>query len=69
MHDTYIPNHSISVESVLIGGERTTVGQNGVTEIVYHSPIGEGDKHFVDICCEKRIYRCFGIDEITWVEE
>lgn len=67
-HDARLVN-DVSVESVLIDGNRTTVGINGVTEIVYHTPLGEGDKHFVDICCDKRIYRCFNPQEIAWVEE
>lgn len=56
------------VDSVLIDGDRATVGINGVTDIVYHAPIGEGDKHFVDIVCGKRVYRCFEISELTWLE-
>ena len=68
-HTTSIPN-DFSVESVLLSGNnRITVGINDVTEIVYHTPLGEGDKHFVDIVCDdKRIYRTFQIEELTWIE-
>ena len=29
--------------------ERITVGYNGVEKIDYHEPVGEGDKHFIDV--------------------
>ncbi len=38
------------VLKVWIGeNHQCTVGISGVTEIRYHSPCGEGDRHFVDV--------------------
>ena len=72
-HDTWIPNNNKSVLSVdTNNGETATVGVNGVTEIIYHTPCGDGDRHFVDICFDETqsvVVRCFNIDSITWKED
>ena len=60
---------SKQVNSVLVDGRWSTVGQNGITEIVYHAPIGDGDTHFVDIVYDKEICRCFNVSKVSWIEE
>ena len=42
----------IAVDGVEFSGNPVTackIGENGVENIIYHTPYGEGDKHFVDI--------------------
>lgn len=49
-------------------GETIQVGLCGVTDIIYHTPIGEGDRHFIDVFIDnKRVYRQFNIDEVSWL--
>ena len=44
------------------------VGVGDVTEIKYHEPHGEGDKHFVDISFESgAVVRCFDVINIQFV--
>ena len=47
LDDIYKENYEIA--KVFIGEERYAVGENYVTAIKYHTPCGEGDRHFVDI--------------------
>lgn len=68
------PNHStfvqdIPVLSALVGDKRVISGRDGVTEIIYHTPKGDGDRHFVDVCCGRWIYRCFDVIEVQWIED
>ena len=46
------------------------VGQEGVTEIIYQEPLGDGDKHYVDVHLEHGITsRQFNLNAVTWKEE
>ena len=48
-------------------GKTIRVGQCGVTDIIYHTPLCDGDRHFIDVFVDnKRVYRQFNIDEISW---
>lgn len=42
------------------------VGERGVTELIYHEPLGEGDRHYVDSYFDNgEIVRHFNFDSIT----
>lgn len=44
-----------------------SVGEHGVTEIQYHKPQGDGDRHYCDIYLENgQIIRQFNINEIEF---
>lgn len=43
-----------------------TVGKNGVIDIIYHEPIGEGDKHFCDIHFENSYTRVFNLNSVEF---
>ena len=68
MHNTYIPNDK-KVNKVKIDGCLVISGQNHVSEIIYHVPCGDGDRHFVDIVLDDMtVERRFNIDAIVWKE-
>ena len=48
-------------------GETIQLGLCGVTDIIYHTPVDDGDRHFIDVFVDnKRVYRQFNIDEVSW---
>ena len=67
-HSTWIPDNK-SVSSVVINGEKYTVGFGNIEEIVYHTPCGEGDRHFVDIVSCGEVVRVFNIEDVSWEED
>lgn len=46
--------------------KRYEVGKNNVKEIQYHTPVGEGDRHYCDIYFDNtdNVKRIFNINEI-----
>lgn len=43
------------------------VGTNGVKEIKYHAPRGEGDRHYVDVMIESgETVRVFDLNSVTF---
>ena len=62
--------HDRRVEQVLTTDNEVIRAEcDGVTEIIYHTPMCDGDRHYVDVCLGKRVYRLFDFDEITWVDD
>lgn len=61
---------SIYKECMSRHSDKLVVGEEGVKEIEYHTPGGEGDAHYVDIYFDdgtrKRIFRP---DHIIWEVE
>ena len=53
---------------VFYGDNETPCWASGMIEdIIYHTPQGEGDRHFVDIFfSDGKVCRYFKIDEIGW---
>jgi len=43
-----------------------TVGHRNCTEIMYHEPLGEGDRHYCDIFCGEEKLRVFNINRIVF---
>jgi len=44
-----------------------TIGIQHVAKIEYHEPVGEGDRHFVDVHSDNGVItRVFAIDEIQF---
>ena len=56
-----------NVDFAVWGGNKFKPGSNGVKEIMYHTPMGEGDAHFVDIFYENgEVYRYFNPGYVSW---
>lgn len=55
-------------ESVVDGESYVAVvGQDGVTEIRYHTPMGDGDRHFLDVYVAHKLkYREFNFTTIEF---
>ena len=52
------------------GSECLVSLKNGITEIRYHYPIGEGDKHFVDVYQDGKLaWRDFNIGTVTFEKD
>lgn len=68
-HSTWIINNSIEIQSAVINGNKVYRGCNGIEEMVYHTPCGEGDRHFVDVCTNASVHRYFNIDDVTWLRK
>lgn len=45
------------------------VGCKGVRKMIYHEPVGEGDRHYVDIYTDEDIARVFDILWVSWSED
>jgi hypothetical protein len=44
-----------------------TVGKTTVTKIEYHSPMGEGDRHYCDVYCEDGcVMRIFNLNSVEF---
>lgn len=47
--------------------QQAAVGRNGVVGIVYHAPVGEGDRHYCDVIKnDGTMYRIFNINNIAF---
>lgn len=50
-----------------VGSECIVSLKNGITEIRYHYPIGEGDKHFVDVYQNGKLaWRDLNVSSVTF---
>lgn len=45
------------------------VGRGNVKKIIYHEPVGDGDRHYVDVYCDDVHSRIFKFDGIVFMEE
>ena len=53
-----------------VGSECIVSLRNGITEIRYHYPIREGDKHFVDVYRDGELaWRDFNIGTVMFVKD
>ena len=56
-----------NVDCAVLDGHKFEPGSNDVKEIVYHTPMGEGDAHFVDIFYENgEVHRYFNPNHVSW---
>jgi len=54
-------------DNLMLGTPLLEVGFNNITKIEYHSPMGEGDKHFTDVYFENNgVIRFFDILSVVF---
>ena len=66
------PTGDFYIDKVVFDSEGYEIIESGTEyadKIVYHTPKGEGDKHFVDVYKDGRMHRYFVFDSIIGIQE
>ena len=68
----YGTNYDVFTATILDNGEesRISLHTSNVERLLYHTPRGVGDKHYIDVYYKDgSVIRCFNIDSVTFGAE